>query len=52
MADWLSSFAALQALRTAGVDEPLTTLTHFAEARQVRARASWGRFEGRIDLDL
>lgn len=44
VAGWLSSFAAIQRLRGAGVVDPVGTLTHLAEARQLRSRASWGRF--------
>ena len=43
--EWLSSFAAMQMLRGAGVVSPISMLTQLAEARQVRARASWGRFD-------
>ena len=42
--EWLSSFVAIQRLRGAGVVDPVSTLTQLAEARQVRTRASWGRF--------
>ncbi len=45
MSGWLSSFAAMQMLREAGVVDPVSTLTQLAEARQIRARATWGRFE-------
>jgi hypothetical protein len=48
--EWLSSLAAIQRLRKAGIVDPISTLTHLAEARQVRARASWGRFDG-LDSD-
>jgi hypothetical protein len=41
---WLSSFAAMQRLREAAVVDPVSTLTQLAEARQLRARAAWGRF--------
>jgi hypothetical protein len=48
--EWMSSFAAIQMLRGAGVVDPVSTLTQLAEARQVRARATWGRFDG-VDND-
>lgn len=44
MTGWLSSFAAMQRLREAGAVDPASMLTQLAEARQLRARASWGRF--------
>lgn len=43
-AQWLSSFAAIRMLRQAEVVDPVSTLTQLAEARQIRARAAWGRF--------
>lgn len=43
--EWLSSLIAIQRLREAGVVEPVSTLTQLAEAGQIRARASKGRFD-------
>lgn len=42
--EWLSSLTAIQRLRAVGVFEPVSTLTQLAEAGQIRARASKGRF--------
>jgi hypothetical protein len=43
-AQWLSSFAAITMLRKAEIVDPVGTLTQLAEARQLRSRAAWGRF--------
>lgn len=43
--EWLSSLTAIQRLREVGVVEPVSTLTQLAEAGQIRARASKGRFD-------
>lgn len=41
---WISSFEAVKRLREANFQEAETTLTLWAEARHLRARAKWGRF--------
>lgn len=48
--EWISSFSAIQVLRGAGVVDPVSTLTQLAEAAQVRARASRGRFDRAEDV--
>ena len=48
--EWLSSLTAIQRLRGAGVFEPVSTLTQLAEAGQIRARASKGRFDWEDDV--
>lgn len=50
MSEWISSLQAIQQLRAAEISDPVSTLTHLAEARQIRARASWGRFDGEYDV--
>ena len=50
VSEWLSSFTAIQRLRGAGVVDPVSTLLQLAEARQVRARASRGRFDWEDDV--
>lgn len=42
--EWLTSFAAIQKFRQAGVVDAVGTLTRLAEAQQVRSRAARGRF--------
>ena len=48
--EWISSLSAIQVLRGAGVVDPASTLTRLAEAGQVRARASKGRFDWADDV--
>ena len=51
MGGWLSSLQALQRLRSEGLTRPEDTLSQWAEARQLRTRAKWGRFSD-DDIDV
>jgi hypothetical protein len=44
--DWVTSFAAMQTLREAGVADPVGTMTRLAELQQLRSCAARGRFDG------